>query len=167
MIAPWPEAGPVDEEAERAQKTLWEHIRAIRNWKAEERLDPRIVPVAHTATTHLHKIFMGEKATFERLAGVEERDWVDVFTKPIRGSTIVTGPVSSVLEIEIDKEKERERLSKEMERLDKEIARAQALLDNENFRAKAPLDVQEREREKLARFEQEKERLLEKLEELS
>jgi valyl-tRNA synthetase len=165
MVAPWPEAGLVDEEVERAQETLWEHIRAIRNWKAEERLEPRVVPLAHTETSH--ELFVGERATFERLAGVQEQDWVPTLVKPLEGPTIVTGPFSTVLEIEIDKGKERERLSKEMERLGKEITRAKALLSNENFRAKAPQHVQEREREKLARFEEERARLLEKLEELS
>jgi len=165
MIAPWPEAGPVDEEAERAQESLWEHIRAIRNWKAEERLEPGVAPLAHTGIGN--ELFLGERATFERLAGVEEQEWVAALTKPLHGSTIVTGPFSTVLEIQVDKGKERERLNKEMLRLDREIARAKALLNNENFRAKAPLDVQEREREKLARFEEERERLLEKLEELS
>jgi valyl-tRNA synthetase len=164
MIAPWPEAGPVDEEVERAQETLWEHIRAIRNWKAEERLEPRVVPLAHTQTGDLHDLFIGQRATFERLAGVQEKDWVPALKKPLDGPTIVTGPFSTVLEILLDKDKERERLNKKMEWLDKEIARSKALLNNENFRAKAPLDVQEREREKLARFEEEKKRLLEKLE---
>ncbi len=167
IIAPWPEAGPVDEEAEQVQETLWEHIRAIRNWKAEERLEPGVVPLAHTEMGDLHQLLMGEGATFERLAGVEEQDWVPSLAKPLDGVPIVTGTFSTILEIEIDKEEERERLNKQILRLDGEIARAKALLDNENFRAKAPLDVQEREREKLARFEEEKERLLEKLEELS
>jgi len=165
MVAPWPEVGPVDEEVEREQEALWEHIRAIRNWKAEERLGPRVVPLTHTGISH--GIFIGEKATFERLAGVQEQDWVPALIKTLEGPTIVTGPFSTVLEIRVDKDEEQERLSKEMERLDKEIARAKALLNNENFRAKAPLGVQEREREKLARFEEEKERLLEKLEGVS
>ncbi len=167
MIAPWPEAGPVDEGVERAQETLWEHIRVIRNWKAEERLEPRVVPLAHTETGDLHELFMGERATFERLAGVQEQDWVPALTKPLDGPTIVTGPFSTVLEIEIDKGKERERLSKELERVEKEIARAVALLANEKFTTKAPPEVVDREREKLARFEEEKKRLLEKLEGLS
>ncbi len=165
IIAPWPEAGPIDEEVERAQETLWEHIRAIRNWKAEERLEPGVVPLAHTVISH--ELFMGERATFERLAGVQEQDWVISLAKPIEGIPIVTGPFSTSLKMEIDREEKRELLSKQILRLDGEIARAKALLDNENFRAKAPLDVQEREREKLARFEEEKERLLEKLEGLS
>jgi len=165
MIAPWPEAGPVDEEAERAQESLWEHIRAIRNWKAEEKLGPGLVLLSHTGISH--DLFIGERATFERLAGVQEKDWVAVLTRSLDGPTIVTGPFSTVLEIQVDKGKERARLSKEMEWLDREIARAKALLDNEKFRAKAPLGVQEREQEKLARFEEEKERLCKKLEELS
>jgi len=168
IIAPWPEAGPVDEEVERAQETLWEHIRAIRNWKAEERLEPGVLPVAHTETGDVHELFMGERATFERLAGVKEQDWVMSLAKPLEGIPIVTGTFYTSLDTEeIDREEKRERLSKQILRLDGEIARARALLNNENFRAKAPLDVQEREREKLARFEEERARLLEKLEELS
>jgi valyl-tRNA synthetase len=49
----------------------------------------------------------------------------------------------------IDKEAELKRLDKELERLRKEIARLEGKLGNENFTAKAPADVVEKEQAKL------------------
>ena len=48
----------------------------------------------------------------------------------------------------------------EIERLRREVARAEAMLGNERFAANAPPDVVEGEREKLARYRRELDALL-------
>ena len=64
----------------------------------------------------------------------------------------------------IDFEKERERLNKEMEKVDAEIERAQSLLSKESFVSKAPALLIQKEREKLQKYTDMKKLLTQKLE---
>ena len=58
------------------------------------------------------------------------------------------------LEDLVDREKEIERLKKEQERLTKEIARCQGMLNNPNFVNKAPAAKVDAEKEKLQKYEE-------------
>ena len=66
----------------------------------------------------------------------------------------------------VDKDKEIERISKELENVTNEIARATGKLNNQGFVSKAPAQLIENERAKLAKFEALKEQLEARLAEL-
>ena len=66
----------------------------------------------------------------------------------------VQGDTRLALHVEIDIEAERQRLGKEAERLQAEIAKAHGKLGNESFVARAPAAVVEQERQRLADFTQ-------------
>jgi valyl-tRNA synthetase len=78
----------------------------------------------------------------------------------------VVGETRMALHVEIDVGAERERLTKEVARLQGEIDKAQSRLGNESFVARAPAAVVAQERERLEGFSQNLSRLKEQLERL-
>ncbi|HET8871865.1 MAG TPA: valine--tRNA ligase, partial [Aquabacterium sp.] len=64
----------------------------------------------------------------------------------------VQGDARLALHVEIDVEAEKARLSKEVARLEGEIAKANAKLSNESFVARAPAAVVEQEKARVADF---------------
>jgi valyl-tRNA synthetase len=74
---------------------------------------------------------------------------------------VVAGGLRMALHVEIDLDAERERLTKEITRLDGEIAKARAKLDNTGFVARAPAAVVAQEQQRVADFSSARQRLAE------
>jgi valyl-tRNA synthetase len=79
----------------------------------------------------------------------------------------VVHPLRVMLDVEIDAVAERERIGREIARLEAEIARIEAKLGNDSFVSKAPAQVVAQERERLAGFQATLEKLKPQLERLS
>jgi len=100
----------------------------------------------------------GESAQLERfvpyLTALAKVSKVDIVTElphtdaPVR----VVGETSLMLHIEVDPVAERERIAKEVARLEGEIARATAQLGNDKFTSRAPAHVVDEHRTRLATF---------------
>jgi valyl-tRNA synthetase len=163
MVAPWPQLEPLDERAESSQQEIWQHIRDIRNRRAEERWPVEVKPVSYTAAGDLLEVLNSQKDVFAWLARVEPRAISAQAEAVPAGSTVVTGQLSTTLVVEVDVEKETKRLEQEMANLENEIARSEQLLANEGFVTKAPGEVVCRERDKLERYQKERDKLKDKL----
>ena len=71
----------------------------------------------------------------------------------------VVGETRLMLKMEIDLAAERERLAREIDKLEKQIATARSKLDNDSFVARAPAAVVAQEKQRMADFTATLERL--------
>jgi valyl-tRNA synthetase len=78
----------------------------------------------------------------------------------VQASVAIPGGVVQVLPSEeVDQQAADKRIAERRATLEREIARAEGKLANEGFVSKAPADVVQAERDKLARYREELERL--------
>jgi valyl-tRNA synthetase len=154
IIAPWPEAGPRDEKAEAEMGALMEAVRAIRNARAEYNVEPGKPIEAHIAAGAFATTFASQRDILLRLAKLDPdkvRIAPSLAERPEKALALVLAGVEVYLPLAgmVDIDKERARLAKELDAAARDIARAEKLLGNPGFIAKAPEEVVEAEQEKL------------------
>ena len=171
IVAPWPEAGPLDEQAEAEMMLLMEIIRAIRNARAEYNVEPGRRIAAIMVAGEALPLLEAHRDLFITLARISE-DALTIASrldaKPSHALTLVIGGIEVYLPLAgmVDLEAEQKRLQGELAKTASEIARVEALLNNERFMAKAPAEVIERERAKLAYFREQEGKLRARLQAL-
>jgi len=170
MISPWPEVneGQINEDAEVEMQALMDAIRAIRNIRAEMEVPPsRKAKLILVTSNENIKMFQNTKLYFEKLAGASEvLIQTDNSGIPSNAVSVVTDKVQIFIPLEdlVDFEKEMERLTKEKKHLEKELARANNKLSNENFVKKAPPAVVQEERNKLEKYQKMMDKVIEQIE---
>ena len=157
MIQRYPQAQPskIDESSEQWAAELKGVIDACRNLRGEMNLSPAVkVPLLATGDEAQLKSFAPYVQALARLSEVKIITDENALDAEASGAPVaIVGSNKLVLKVEIDVAAERERLTKEVDRLTQEIGKARVKLENESFVARAPAAVVEQERKRLAEFE--------------
>jgi len=157
MIQRYPVAQPskIDESSEQWAAELKAIIDSCRNLRGEMNLSPAVkVPLLATGDEERLKSFAPYVQALARLSEVKIISDESALDAEASGAPVaIVGTNKLVLKVEIDVAAERERLTKEVDRLTQEIAKARVKLENESFVARAPAAVVEQERKRLAEFE--------------
>ncbi|HWU98842.1 MAG TPA: valine--tRNA ligase [Oxalicibacterium sp.] len=155
MLQKYPESQPgkIDEAAEQWMTELKSLTDACRNLRGEMQLSPALrVPLIMEAGNAEQSTRLQSFAPYlQSLAKLSEVQVVDKLPESPAPVSIV-GTTKLMLKVEIDVAAERERLTKEITRLDGEITKANAKLGNESFVARAPAQVVAQEKERVANF---------------
>lgn len=172
MIAPWPQpdASLIDSEAEKEIGALMDIIRAIRNVRAEMNVAPaKKVEVIFQADAEKGRLIDDNRILLQTLAGLAAITVIpENASKPEKAAAAVAGGVSVFLPLAgmIDLNKEIERLEKEYQQMHNLCEGLNAKLSNAAFLAKAPVEVVNKEREKLEGYREKALKLKERLEAL-
>ena len=172
MLAKWPEADKMTDYPEEAAVMAlnMEAVRAIRNIRAEMNVQPgKKLELIFATDTAAEGLQQGE-IYIKALAGAESMSIVPASTAaPEQAAVAHIRGVDIYLPLKglIDLDKEIARLEKEIGNMDKEIKRLEGKLNNAGFIAKAPADVVEGEKVKLADYSEKKASLLERVAELN
>ncbi|SAL45440.1 valyl-tRNA synthetase [Caballeronia telluris] len=157
MVRRFPQAQPekIDESAEQWAAELKAIIDACRNLRGEMNLSPAVkVPMLATGDAARLATFAPYVQALARLSDVQIIADEATLDSQAHGAPVaIVGANKLVLKVEIDVAAERERLSKEVDRLTHELSKCGAKLGNESFVAKAPAAVVEQERKRLAEYE--------------
>ncbi len=173
MVAPYPllDARLRDEAAEKEMRPLVAAIEGLRNIRGESNVPPstRVEAEIHCATDDV-------RATLERwreyvmpLAGLSQLRVVRPGTKPAQAAAYV-GPDMEIfvpLAGVIDLDEERSRLRKEIGRVESELTALSRKLENPNFVSRAPPDVVEKDRARVAELAARKAKLEDNLTRIS
>jgi valyl-tRNA synthetase len=151
MLAPAPRAQveKIDEQAEREIGRIKELILACRNLRGEMKISPatRIPLIAEGDKILLEAAFPYVKA----LARISEATVADKLPEA-DAPVAIAASCRMMLKIEVDAKAERERLDKEIARLQGEVQKANAKLGNASFVERAPAAVVEQEKARLSGF---------------
>ncbi|WP_020183447.1 valine--tRNA ligase [Methylotenera sp. 1P/1] len=151
MLQAYPKADleKVDEQAEAWVATLKIAVEACRSLRGEMGISPASkVPLIAAGDA---KQLIAYAPYLKSLAKLESVDVVADLPEA-DAPVMLAGDFRLMLKVEIDVAAEKERLGKEIARLQSEIAKANGKLNNESFVARAPAAVVEQEKARVAEF---------------
>lgn len=146
---PTAQSAKIDEAAEAWAATLKQAVDACRSLRGEMGVSPaQRVPLVAEGDAEALAGFAPYIKALAKLAGFTIVETLPEADAPVA----VVGDFRLMLQIEVDVAAEKERLGKEIARLQGEMSKATAKLGNESFVARAPTNVVAQEKERLAGF---------------
>ncbi len=149
MVAPFPQpdTARIDAQAEREIAIVKEVVNAARNLRSTMGVSPAAkVPLYIADYAPILPAHEAAIASIARLSEVRFVDQLPAHDAPVA----MTSSGKVMLHVEIDREAERKRLVKEIDKLAAEIENLKAKLANASFVERAPAAVVEQERKRLA-----------------
>ncbi len=152
MLQPYPAAdlNRCDEKAEQWVATLKAMVNACRSLRGEMNLSPAqkvpLVAAGDRAAVEAYAPYLAALAKLSEVTPAGEQ--LPASEAPVQ----IVGDFRLMLKIEIDLAAEKERLRRELDRVEAEIAKAEKKLAQPSFVERAPAAVVNQERERLANF---------------
>jgi valyl-tRNA synthetase len=161
LVGTWPEAKlEKDSLVETEFSRLQDIIIAIRNARSENRIEPakKLEAIIYTgnqaaALEQQSAVICGLKTGLSQLTVSSGGE------KPVGAIMIAVGEIEIYLLGAVDADKERERLSQEKVRLEGLVSRQRAKLENSDFVSRAPENIVLLEKDKLASYQAELEKI--------
>ncbi len=175
IVASWPAAGARDEAAEAEVGALVELVRAVRNARADAKIEPaQWLPLDVFVEASLASALEALRPALERLARAKPlvahatRDALHGIPGAAAGLAVIAGPAEAIVGTGATAdpaaaEADRARLEKELADAERLLEAARARLSNESFTAKAPPAVVEGARAREAELADQVNRLRERL----
>jgi valyl-tRNA synthetase len=155
MLQPYPASQParIDEKAEAWVGQLKSLVEACRALRGEMGVSPAVrVPLVVSGDAQLLAEFAPALKALAKLSDVETVPALIPDRNAAAAPVQIVGDHRLMLKIEIDVAAERERLSREIARLENEIVKANGKLSNAGFVERAPANVVAQERERLSSY---------------
>ncbi|MCL0076570.1 valine--tRNA ligase [Dehalococcoidia bacterium] len=156
MIADYPttDESLIDAAAEREMESVIEIVRAIRNARAEAKVEPSRFIEALIAVRDDELLLESHLSAISTLARVRPLTIIDKQDRAAskdEAKVLVLRDVEVILPLSgmVDREAESKRLQREIEKWRDQAARIEAKLQDEQFLSRAPAEIAQREREKL------------------
>ena len=138
-LTSFPEATAKDVLIELHMSQLQELITAVRVARKDLGVEERVtVPLRIRAAARLARLFADNRQIIERLGRVSEISFIDTVPQGAGARSAAEFDLQVVYEKQVDVAAERERLTKELARFEKEQTGAEAKLQNQAFLARAP-----------------------------
>ncbi|MBI4285922.1 MAG: valine--tRNA ligase [Chloroflexi bacterium] len=169
MVAPYPQAqaGNIDPEAERVMDTLIEIVHAIRNTRAQYKVEPSKWVESQIYAGELASAIAAYTQTIEALARTRPVTFLANKAEGAREDAVVLvlkdAEVAIPIGSMVDLAAERKRLEQEIEQTQNKASRLEARLRDEAFLTRAPAAVVDKERQKLQALQDKLGRLKEKI----
>jgi valyl-tRNA synthetase len=155
MVAPWPVAEAAVED-DSSLAIIQDIIVAIRNARSVNKIEPAQKLTALIYGHEQTDLLLSEQALIMNLrTGLSSVDIQEQGVAPERAIAVIVGPVEIYLLGAVDEVKERERLSREQEKLEKLITNQTQKLANADFVGRAPAAIVAAEQTKLAAYQAE------------
>ncbi|OQY46777.1 MAG: valine--tRNA ligase [Candidatus Parabeggiatoa sp. nov. 2] len=151
---PQPQADKIDTQALQEINWVKQCVLGVRRIRAEMDIAPsKALPILlQNGTADDKEKWQQHNSLITSLARLDTVTWLNANANPPESAIALVGDMRILIPLAglIDKEAELTRLNKEMDKLQKELAKCTAKLDNPKFTERAPQQIVEKERQRVA-----------------